>query len=364
MTDIWSPITVGDVQLPHRLAMAPMTRSRAQADGTPGALASTYYAQRAGMGLLITEGTQPSEDGQGYLNTPGIYTDAHVAGWRKVTDAVHAEGGRLFVQLMHVGRRAHPDNTAHHRQPVAPSAIAPGDTMFTMTGLQEVPEPRALTTEEVRQTVTDFAFAARRAIEAGADGVEVHGANGYLVHQFLAPNANQRTDVYGGSPENRARFALEVVKAIVAEIGADRTAIRLSPGLPTGGVSEGSENDDLYRHLAAEFGGLGLAYLHILQIGNEALLSDIRSAFGGVLILNRPGRTREQIGMDVESGVADMEAVGAMALANPDLPARLQAGAPLNAARPALYYTGAGAEGYTDYPTLAEATLSADHGPA
>ncbi|SFJ18074.1 2,4-dienoyl-CoA reductase [Sphingomonas sp. NFR04] len=353
MTDIWTPLATDTLQLPHRLAMAPMTRSRAKPDGTPGDLAALYYTQRAGMGLLITEGTQPSDDGQGYLATPGIYTDAHVAGWRKVTDAVHDAGGRLFLQLMHVGRRAHPDNTPHHRQPVAPSAIAPGDDMFTMTGMQPVPEPRALTPAEVEQTVADFAHAARRAIEAGADGVEIHGANGYLVHQFLAPNANHRTDQYGGSMENRARFAIEVVRAVADAIGPERTAIRLSPGVPTGGIAEGTDNDDLYRYLATAFGTMGLAYLHLLFVrGEDPLLGDLRGLFRGTLVLNRPGRQREQIGADVAAGLADIEALGMMALANPDLTARLKTGAPLNAARPALFYAGGGAEGYTDYPTL------------
>ncbi|QKC82517.1 alkene reductase [Mesorhizobium sp. NZP2077] len=352
MTYVWSTFKLGNLQLPHRLAMAPMTRSRAKPDGTPGDLAPEYYAQRATMGLLITEGTQPSEDGQGYLATPGIYNDNHVAGWRKVADAVHEAGGRLFIQLMHVGRRSHPENTPHHRQPVAPSAIASGENMFTVKGMLPVPEPRELTTAEVRQTIADFANAAKRSIEAGADGVEVHGANGYLVHQFLAPNANKRTDEFGGSLENRARFAIEVVQAIVDAVGADKTAIRLSPGLPTGSIAEGNANDDLYRYLAAEFHKIGIAYLHILHIGNEALLADIREAFGGVLIVNRPGRSREQVGADVAAGVADMEALGAMALANPDLVTRLKEGAPLNEPRPALFYAGGGAEGYIDYPAL------------
>lgn len=355
MTDVWSPITVGTIQLSHRLAMAPMTRSRAKPDGTPSDLAPEYYAQRASMGLLITEGTQPSDDGQGYLATPGVYTDTHVAGWRKVVDAVHHAGGRLFVQLMHVGRISHPENTPHHRQPVAPSAIAPGVDMFTMAGMQPIPEPRALTTAEVRQTVADFANAAKRAVEAGADGVEVHGANGYLVHQFLAPNANRRTDDYGGAMESRARFAIEVVRAIVEAIGPERTAIRLSPGLPTGGIVEGQDNDDLYRYLAAEFGKMGIAYLHLLHIGNEALAADIRKAFGGVLIVNRPGRQRDQVGSDVASGLADIEALGTMALANPDLVERLKTGAPFNEVRKDLFYAGSGAEGYTDYPTLTAA---------
>lgn len=352
MTDLWTPINVGSISLPHRLAMAPMTRSRAKPDGTPGDLAPEYYSQRASLGLLISEGTQPSDDGQGYLATPGIYTDAHVAGWRRVTDAVHAAGGRLFIQLMHVGRRSHPDNTPHHRQPVAPSAIAAGEDMFTMTGMQPVPRPRALDVAEIHQTVADFVHAARRAIEAGADGVEIHGANGYLVHQFLAPDSNHRTDQYGGSLENRARFAIEVAGAIADAIGPDRTAIRLSPGAATGGIAEGQANDDLYRYLAAELGRMKLAYLHILHVRSDALLEEIRNAFGGTLVLNRPGRLRDQVGADVVAGLADIEALGAMALANPDLVQRLKTGAPLNEPNRAFFYAGAGAEGYTDYPVI------------
>ncbi len=352
MTDLWSPITLGGNTLPHRLAMAPMTRSRAKPDGTPGDLAAEYYAQRASLGLLITEGTQPSDDGQGYLATPGIYTDAHVAGWRKVADAVHAAGGRLYIQLMHVGRRSHPDNTPHHRQPVAPSAIAAGEDMFTMTGMQPVPLPRALETAEVRQTIADFAHAAKRAVEAGADGVEIHGANGYLVHQFLAADANQRTDEYGGAMENRARFAIELARAVSNAIGPEKTGIRLSPGAPTGGIAEGESNDDLYRYLATELGKMKLAYLHVLHVRSDAFLQEIRDAFGGTLVLNRPGRPRDQIGADVAAGRADIEALGSMALANPDLALRLKTGAPLNEPNRAFFYAGNGAEGYTDYPAM------------
>ncbi|GGO95534.1 alkene reductase [Stakelama pacifica] len=354
MTDKWTPITVGRMSLPHRLAMAPMTRSRAHVDGTPGALAAQYYQQRASMGLLITEGTQPSDDGQGYLTTPGIYTDAHVKGWREVADAVHAEGGKLAIQLMHVGRMSHPSNTPRGRQSVAPSAIAPGVEMFTATGMLDIPEPRALETEEVAQTVADFAFAARRAIEADADAVEIHGANGYIVHQFLAPNANTRTDEYGGSVENRARFAVEVAQAIADAIGADRTGIRLSPGIPMGGIKEGGDNDEVYRYLAEQFERIGLAYIHMLHGGNEQLLADIRERFSGTLIVNRPGRTREQVGSDIEAGTADMESIGVMSLSNPDLVERLKSGAKLNAIQYDKFY-GAGAAGYVDYPTLAEA---------
>src|ERR1700688_2708792 len=205
MSQSFTPVRVGRYTLPNRLVMAPMTRSRAKLEGTPGEVAAEYYSQRASVGLIVTEGTQPSEDGQGYLTTPGIYTPAHVAGWKKVTRAVHDKGGRIFIQIMHAGRMSHPDNTPHHRQPVAPSAIAPGAPMFTAAGMQDIPLPRALTTEEVHRTVADFRLAARCAIEAGADGVEIHGANGYLAQQFLAPSANTRTDEYGGSISQRAR---------------------------------------------------------------------------------------------------------------------------------------------------------------
>ncbi|AXV79232.1 MULTISPECIES: alkene reductase [Ralstonia solanacearum species complex] len=353
MNPLFAPLRIGRYTLQNRLVMAPMTRSRAALDGTPGALAADYYAQRASVGLIVTEGTQPSDDGQGYLTTPGIYTDAHVAGWKQTTSAVHDKGGHLFIQLMHAGRMSHPDNTPHHRQGVAPSAIAPGTGMFTATGMQDIPTPRALTTEEVRQTVADFRLAARRAIEAGADGVEIHGANAYLIQQFFAPSANTRTDEYGGSIENRARFAIEVAAAIADEIGADRTAIRLSPGTTMWGIDEGAEGPDLYRYLVAELDKLGLAYLHVMHQGNEPLLDDIRQRWKQALILNRPGRPRDQVGADVASGLADLEAYGQMVLANPDFVARLKANAPMNDAQRNTFF-GGNALGYTDYPALGE----------
>lgn len=351
MTDIWQPITLGGVELPNRFVMAPMTRSRADFDGTPGALAAEYYAQRASVGLIVAEGTQPSEDGQGYLTTPGIHTDAQVAGWRKITDTVHAKGGHIYVQLMHAGRMSHPDNTPHHRQGVAPSAIAPGTGMFTPTGMQDIPTPRALTTDEVRQTVQDFRHAARRAIEAGADGVEIHGANAYLVQQFLAPSANTRSDEYGDSIENRARFAIEVARAIADEIGADRTAIRFSPGITMWGIDEGPDGPALYRYLIAELDKLGLSYVHVMHQGDEALLADIRRLWQRVLIVNRPGRPRDQIGSDIAAGLADMEAYGAMILANPDFIIRVKTGAPMNEADRMTFFGGT-ERGYTDYRTL------------
>ena len=356
MTNIYSPFTLGKLQLQNRLVMAPMTRARANADGTPGKLAAEYYGQRAGVGLTITEGTQPSDDGQGYPMTPGIYTDAQVAGWRTVNDAIHARGGHVFYQLMHAGRMSHPDNTPHHRPGVAPSAIAPGEQIYTLGGMKDIPTPRALTTEEVRATVKDYAHAARQAIASGADGVEIHGI-AYLIHQFLAISANQRTDEYGGSLTNRARFAIEVAQAIVAEIGANRTGIRLSPGFAGFGLNHGDEGPALLRYLVGELNKLGLAYVHIVHYGEDDILHDFRKIWGQALILNRPGRPREDIGKDIASGLADLESYGAMVLANPDFIERVSTGAPLNAADHSVYF-GEGPEGpasgYTDFPALAD----------
>jgi NADPH2 dehydrogenase len=346
------------MHLPNRLAMAPMTRSRALADGTPNASAAEYYAQRAGLGLLVTEATQPSEDGQGYLNTPGIHSSEHVEGWRKVSTAVHAAGGHLFIQLMHAGRMSHPDNTPHHRKAVAPSAIAPGVDMFTAKGLLAIPTPRALTREGIAAVVDEFINAARLAVAAGADGVEIHAANGYLIHQFFAPNANHRTDEYGGSIENRIRLALEITRAVAEAIGPDRTAIRLSPGVRFGGVDDGPESPELYRRLAAELDELGLAYLHLVHVGNEAMLADLRRIWSGVLIVNRAGAGRERVGQDVAAGLADVESYGEMVLANPDFAERIRTGAPLNEPRKEFYY-GGGLVGYTDYPTLEHAATAA-----
>src|SRR5690606_14989001 len=306
MATIWDNVKIGRLTLPHRFAMAPMTRSRAEPDGTPGPLAPEYYAQRASLGLLISEGTQPSDDGQGYLWTPGIYTDRHVAGWRDVTDAVHAAGGHLIVQLMHVGRVSHPDNTPHHRSALAPSAVATGGKMFTTSGALEEPVPRAMSSEDIRRTVADFAHAAVRAIEAGADGVEIHGANGYLVQQFLSKNANLRDDAYGGSIENRARFAIETAEAVADAIGADRVGIRLSPGSRFNAIDEGEDYESLYRYLVPALAKLDLAYVHVVHGGNEALVQDIRRLWPNALLLNRGGQPLQTIAADVEAGLADV----------------------------------------------------------
>lgn len=352
MSKLFTPYKLGRYTLNNHLVMAPMTRSRADYDGTPGDMVAEYYAQRASIGLIIAEGTQPSNDGQGYLMTPGIYNNAHVAGWRKVTSAVHAKGGRIFIQLMHAGRMSHPDNTPHHRQAVAPSAIAPNTPIFTPSGMQDIPVPRALSTEDIRNTINDYRLAARCAIEAGADGVEIHGANAYLIQQFLSVSSNNRTDQYGGSIKNRARFAIEVAAAIADEIGADKTAIRLSPGLKMWGIDEGDSTIELYRYLVDELNKLGLVYLHIMHQGSESLLKDIRSLWTQTLVLNRPGQSRENIGNDIASGLADLEAYGQMVLANPDFVERLVTDAPMNPAEHTAYFGGTEV-GYTDYPRMA-----------
>ncbi|WP_058304188.1 alkene reductase [Gorillibacterium timonense] len=354
MEKIWSKTTVGRMELPHRLAMAPMTRSRAQGDGTPGELSSLYYAQRASMGLLITEGTQPSDDGQGYLGSPGIYTDKHIEGWRKVTDAIHQAGGYVYIQLMHAGRMSHPDNTPHHRQPVAPSAVAPAAQMFTAKGMQKIPIPRELTEADIRTTIDDFRRAAAAAIESGSDGVEIHGANGYLINQFISENSNRRTDAYGGSAINRARFAIEVVKAVVEEIGADRTGFRISPGTTLGGIDEGEQGFEVYRYLIKQIAQFDLAYLHVMHLGNDALLREIRSLWPNSLLVNRAGRALDDLCVDLDNGLADVVPVGVWSLANPDFVERLQSGYPLNEADRASLYFGHGSKGYTDYPTMKE----------
>lgn len=302
---------------------------------------------------MITEATQPSDDGQGYMATPGIYTEAHVAGWRKVVEAVKAGGGNVVIQIMHVGRMSHPDNTPHHRRPVAPSAVPSGEEMFTAGGPKAMPTPRALTVDEIATSVQDFRHAAAQAIAAGADGVEIHGANGYLLQQFFAPNANLRSDAYGGSIPNRVRFAREVAAAVAEEIGADRTGIRLSPGSTLGGIEEGAEGPDLYRRLVAELVKLDLAYLHVAQGGNDALLAELRKLWPNALLVNRGNRPREKAAADVEVGLADVAPVARWALANPDFVERYRTGAPLNEADPKTFY-GGDAKGYVDYPTLAQ----------
>lgn len=354
MADLFDTLTAGAWTLPNRLVMAPLTRNRAK--GTvPGDLAVEYYAQRASAGLIITEGSQPTAVGQGYLDTPGFHSDEQLAGWRRVADAVHAKDGRIVAQLMHAGRISHPDNTGG-QDIIAPSAIAAPGQMVTADGQKPHPTPRALELDEIPGVVEGFVQAARNAVEAGLDGVEVHAANGYLVHQFLAPGSNERTDEYGGSPEHRARFAIEVTRAVAEAIGADRVGIRISPAHNIQGATEEDAADvaATYGLLVDAIAPLGLAYLSILADPKLDLVQDLRRRFGGVVIANDgfgEVTTRESAQEILDKDLADAVAVGRPFLANPDLPRRWQTGAELNEPNPDTFY-GGGAEGYTDYPAL------------
>ncbi|MCX7522860.1 alkene reductase [Microbacterium sp. STN6] len=352
----FEPVTVGSLHLRNRVVMAPMTRSRAY-DTRPTPEMATYYGQRASAGLIVTEGIQPSAIGQGYPATPGLHTDEQVVAWRRVTAAVHAAGGTIVAQLMHTGRLGHPSTTeaVGHGPltPVGPSAVRAKGTIFTPQGSQQLVEPLELTENEIEATIGDFAAAARNAIDAGFDGVEVHGANGYLLHQFLTTNANQRTDRWGGSPENRMRLTLAVVAAVAGAIGADRTGLRISPNNGLGDTEE-LDYATLYPQLVRELDSLGLAYLHLVEAGDPALTPVIRSAWSGTLILNaatpdladHPGR------LDlIENGATDLVSFARLFIANPDLVARLKTGAELASPDLSKAYGGTH-EGYTDYPAL------------
>jgi 2,4-dienoyl-CoA reductase-like NADH-dependent reductase (Old Yellow Enzyme family) len=354
--DLFDPLQIKSWTLPNRLVMAPLTRNRATEGMVPGDLAVEYYAQRASAGLIITEGTQPSAVGQGYLDTPGIHTPEQVAGWRRVADAVHAKGGRIVVQLMHAGRIAHPDNK-NGLESIAPSALAAPNQMVTAEGQKPHPVPRALETDEIPGVVEDFVHAARSAVEAGLDGVEIHAANGYLLHQFLAPGSNERTDTYGGSPENRARLTVEVVRAVAEAIGPERVGIRISPAHNIQGALEEDPADveATYTSLVQDIAPVGIAYLSVLADPSLDLVQRLRKEFGGVLIANDGFgslTTRESAQAVLDDDLADAVAVGRLFLANPDLPQRWQTGADLNEPNPDTFY-GGGAEGYTDYPALA-----------
>ncbi|MBO1335231.1 alkene reductase [Streptomyces sp. VRA16 Mangrove soil] len=354
MTTAFDALDLSGNRLANRIAMAPMTRSRAGDGGTATDLTVEYYAQRASAGLIVTEGIQPSEVGQGYAWTPGLHSAEQIASWRRVTDAVHAEGGVIFAQLMHAGRISHPSLQPDGGLPVAPSAVAPEGKAFTNDGFQDFVTPRALTGDEIRATITDFADAARAAIEAGFDGVELHGANGYLIHQFLAPGSNERTDEWGGSAEHRARFAVETVKAVAEAVGAERTALRISPQNPYNSMS-GADTVEVYEALLAGIEPLGIAYLHVLEAadGLRDITTDLRKRFGGTFLLNAFTETptdHRALAL-VEDGVADVITFGALFLANPDLPARLRTEGPYNTPDPSSFF-GGDAKGYTDYPSL------------
>lgn len=355
MTTAFDSIKVGRFDLRNRVAMAPMTRSRAHGPGaTPTPPMATYYGQRASAGLIITEGTQPSAIGQGYPSTPGLHTAAQVAAWQPVTAEVHAAGGVIFAQLMHTGRIGHPSLYAEPLTPVGASPVAAAGQVYTAEGPKDFVVPEPLSNEGVLATIADFVTAARNARAAGFDGVELHGANGYLLHQFLSTNANTRDDQWGGSIEGRIRLTVEVTKAVAAAIGADRLGLRLSPANPFNDIVEDGHRDT-YRALVATLDPLGLAYLHIAEGPDPELTVELRQLWSRVFILN-PFTPGAYTGPDslalIENGAADMVSFATLFLANPDLPARLAAGGPFNALDYATAY-GGGESGYIDYPALA-----------
>jgi N-ethylmaleimide reductase len=329
-----------------------MTRNRAVGE-VPNDLMAEYYAQRASAAFIVTEGTQPSAIGQGYLNTPGIHSKEQIQGWRKVTDAVHAADGRIFVQLMHSGRVGHPSFLPAGMRHVAPSPVRAETKVFTAEGMAETPVPVELDEEGIASTIADYVQAARNAIEAGFDGVELHGANGYLLHQFLSTNANLRTDRWGGSVDGHIRMTVEVAKAAAEAIGAHRVGLRISPGVTNNDIREDNP-EETYPALIRELNPIGLAYLHIFEGPLRDLTLKLRAEFEGVLVLN-PFTPDAMTSADelklIENGTADVLTFGAMFLANPDLPARLVAGGPYNQPDRATFYGGDG-HGYTDYPTM------------
>jgi N-ethylmaleimide reductase len=354
---LFEPFKLGRLDLPNRFAMAPLTRNRATPPGMiPSPLAVDYYGQRASAGLVITEATQISQQGQGYQDTPGIYSKDQVAGWRKVTDRVHERGGHIFLQLWHVGRISHSSLQPDGGKPVAPSAIPAKTKTFVNGTFADVSEPRALDLSEIPGIIDDFRRGAANALAAGFDGVEVHGANGYLLDQFAKDGTNKRTDAYGGGIENRAKLMLEVAKAVVAETGGERTGIRISPVTPSNDISDSSPQQ-LFDYIVGGLDALKLVYIHVVE-GATGGPRDVapfdygalRKRFKGAYIANN-GYDFDLATRTLDAGAADMIAFGKPFISNPDLVERLRAGAPLNPWDKATFY-GGGAKGYTDYPTL------------
>ncbi|MFA5372079.1 MAG: alkene reductase [Sideroxydans sp.] len=355
MTEIlFTPTTLGKLQLKNRIVMAPMTRSRAIGN-VPNELMVKYYGERAAAGLIITEGTSPSPNGLGYARIPGVFSDEQVAGWRKVTGAVHAAGGRIFVQLMHTGRVSHPANMPAGSKVLAPSAIAaPGEMWTDGNGMQPHPVPAAMSEDDIATAIQEYANACKRAIAAGFDGVELHAANGYLIDQFLNTATNQRTDQWGGSVENRIRFAVEVAKASAAAIGAERIGMRVSPYGVFNGAAPDAKMDALYLRLVEELNAAGLAYIHIVDHSSMGapevspeLKAKIRASFKGKYILSG-GYDAARANVDLEAQRGDLVAFGRPFISNPDLVQKLQSGAALTAPDMSTFYTP-GEKGYTDY---------------
>ncbi|MBW4571240.1 MAG: alkene reductase [Tolypothrix carrinoi HA7290-LM1] len=356
--NLLSPYKLGELELPNRIVMAPLTRRRAGKGNVPHQLNAEYYVQRATAGLIIAEATQISQSGQGYPNTPGIHSPEQVAGWRLVTDAVHQHKGRIYLQLWHVGRISHPDLQPDGALPVAPSAIAPKGQVLTYEGMKPFVTPRALETWEIPEIVEQYRQGAENALEAGFDGVEIHAANGYLIDQFLRDGTNQRTDKYGGSIENRARLLVEVTEAVIGVWGASRVGVRLSPSGTMNDIRD-SNPSETFGYAAQALNKFGLAYLHIF----EAIEADIRHGatvvptshlkerFQGTLIVNG-GYDKSRGDTVLATGAADLVAFGTLYIANPDLPERFALNAPLNQPDPTTFY-GGGEKGYTDYPAIA-----------
>lgn len=353
-TSLTSPTTLGALPLKNRVVMAPMTRSRAIGN-VPNDLMAKYYAMRADAGLIITEGAAPSPNGLGYARIPGIYSDAHVKGWKQVTDAVHAKGGKIFVQLMHTGRVSHAANLPDGAKVLAPSAIAaPGEMWTDSHGQQPHPLPSEMSEADIAHALDEFAGAAKSAIRAGFDGVELHGANGYLIDQFLNTASNRRTDRWGGNIENRARFAVEAARIAAHAVGADRVGMRISPYGVFNGMAPDPDMDALYERLIAEVNGIGLAYIHVVDHSSmgapevsPALKATIRTGFEGNYILSG-GYDAARANADLGANRGDLVAFGRPFISNPDLVQKLQTGTPLMPADPATFYSP-GEKGYTDY---------------
>lgn len=362
MSNLFNPLHSAHLQLKNRIAMAPMTRSRAIGN-IPNDIMATYYSLRADAGLIITEGTSPSKNGLGYPNIPGIYSEAQIAGWKKVTDKVHENGGKIFLQIMHTGRVGHPLNIPEGGELVGPSAIAAAGEMFTLQeGLKPHPVPKEMTLEDIQQAQEELVQASRNAIAAGFDGVEIHSANGYLPNQFINPKSNQRNDNYGGSIENRCRFVLEVMDKVVAAIGAERTGIRLSPYVQFNDLGLYDDIPQTYSFLVDKLNALDLAYLHLLDVRvmgaqgvPEGVLLDLVKDYNGVVMFNGGlGYNLAAAEEVVSTSDKYMVSIGVPFLANPDLITRLKTGAELNQPDQSTFYTP-GEEGYLTYPTLDEA---------
>ncbi len=363
MTQLFSPARIGKLDLKNRMVMAPLTRSRAL-HNIPNDLMAEYYAQRAGAGLIITEGTSPSPNGLGYPRIPGIFNSEQIKGWKKITKAVHDKGGKIVIQLMHTGRVAHPDNLPQGAEVIAPSAVKLETTKLwtDQNGLQEVPVAREMTQLDIQNSIKEYILAAKNAIKAGFDGVEIHAANGYLIKQFLNPNSNLRTDDYGGTIENRARFLLEVTDGIVQAIGKERVGIRLSPFGLSNETPVYPDAEAMYDYLSRELNSLGILYLHLVdhsfmsgQKVPPSLVETIRHNFKGSLILSG-GYDPQRAETAIQKGNANLVAFGRSFLANPDLVDRFRNQLPLNSPRFDLFYTP-GAEGYSDYPVFENAAL-------